>query len=123
LSGVGALDRTVSSQFKRLVFSDIIEVKMSGDEIAASYLARVYFGGGATGLACAATTRYKKKTEDLTLAQFAMLMGLLKAPTTYDPLRNPDEAKQRRDDVLDIWLASGIITQANVNQAKQEPLQ
>jgi membrane carboxypeptidase/penicillin-binding protein len=122
LNGVGALDRSVSSQFKRLVFSDIIEMNVSESEITEAYLARAYFGNMATGLGCAAMARYKKQVKDLTLAQFAMLIGLLKAPTAYEPLRHPEAAMKRRNEVLDIWLVNGIATEADVDRAKQEPL-
>jgi penicillin-binding protein 1A len=115
-------DRTLSMHFKQLVLSDIIETELSEEEVAKELLARMYFGKGANGLDCAAMVRYNATVEKLTLGQFAMLIGLLKAPTNYDPEKHPETALQRRNAVLNIWLEKGIATPEDVERAKAEPI-
>jgi penicillin-binding protein 1A len=115
-------DHTIARIFKQLVLSDLIELKLSDDDIATALLNHSYFGQHATGLDCAAATRYNSTVEKLTLAQFAMLIGLLKAPTNYDPIKRPIEARERRNKVLDIWYERAITSQADTEAAKLEPL-
>jgi Transglycosylase len=115
-------ERTLVSQFKRLVLSDIVETTMSEEAVVNELLARSYFGQGATGLECAARSRYNRNIENLSLAQFAMLVGLLKGPNNYDPDRHQEAALERRKTVLDIWRDQGIVTPEDVVRAKAEPL-
>ena len=115
-------DRTNSYLVKTLVLHSIVKARLNRTEIAKVILDRSYLGKGAYGLGCAAATRYGKRVSHLSLAQFAMLIGLIRGPTDYDPDHHPDRALKRRNDVLDIWLANGIATKQQVDAAKLEPL-
>ena len=114
--------RTIERQLKTVVLSHLLALNLSRTELSAVIFDRAYFGKGANGLGCAAATLYNKDVIDLSLAQFAMLIGLIKGPTFYHPARNPSAALKRRNDVLDIWLAKGIATKQQVDAAKLEPL-
>jgi hypothetical protein len=115
-------DRTVLKQLKTLVLSDIIEMNLDDETIGREVLARSYFGKGSNGLECAAGTRYNTSVDKLTLGQFAMLIGLLKGPTRFDPESKKAAALERRNFVLDLWHHKGIVTQEDVERAKAEPL-
>jgi Transglycosylase len=115
-------DRTLLALFKRLVLSDIVELRMSEEAIGKELLARSYFGKYAIGLDCAAAIRYNTTVDNLTLGRYAMLIGLMKAPTMFDPDKHKEAALERRNSVLDLWRDKGIATQADVEKAKLEPL-
>ena len=94
----------------------------SKDEILAFYLNQIYYGGHAYGVEAAAQTYFGRAATDLTLAQAALLVGLPQAPSYYNPLLNPDEAKGRQEVVLGLMLKDGHISQAVHDQAVVEPL-
>ena len=85
-------ERTFTRKAQELVFAVWLESKFSKDEILQLYLNRVYFGGGANGIDKASRTFYGKSAYELTLMEAATLAGVLKAPTTYNPARNPEDA-------------------------------
>lgn len=77
-----------------------IERELSKEDILALYLNKIYLGKRAYGVAAAGQVYYGKELNDLTVAQFAMIAGLPKAPSTYNPIVNPDRALLRRNYVL-----------------------
>ena len=103
-------ERTISRKAQEAVFAIWLESKFSKDEILQLYLNRVYFGGGANGIDKAARAFYGKSAYELSLMEAATLAGLLKAPTTYNPTKNPDEAKARAKLVLDAMVDQGYVT-------------
>jgi hypothetical protein len=116
-------ERTVKRSIVQIVFADMIEMQLSEKDIGEAFLARTYFGKRAIGLGCAAASHYGKEVDVLSLAQFAMLIGRLKSPTTYDPIRSPERAIVRRNAVLDIWAQRGLASAPDVERAKLEPIQ
>jgi penicillin-binding protein 1A len=112
------LDRKINEMF--LAWQ--LEEKMSKDEILDQYLNTVYFGSNAYGIEAAARTYFDKAPVELTLAEAALLAGLVQAPSVYDPRLNPEAALTRRDQVLDDMLQYGFIDQTEFDGAIDEPL-
>jgi penicillin-binding protein 1A len=81
----------------------------SKKEILEQYLNTVYFGANAYGAEAAAKTYFNKKAADLTLAESAMLAGIINLPSAYDPFADPESATKRRNVVLDNMLRYGYI--------------
>ncbi|HEY8060441.1 MAG TPA: transglycosylase domain-containing protein [Acidimicrobiales bacterium] len=88
-----------------------LEKTMSKQEILERYLNQVYFGGGAYGVQAAAEIYWGQDVEDLDWGQAALLASLIQNPVGYDPVREPDLARQRRRVALDRIVELGYITQ------------
>ena len=110
-------ERTITRKAQEMVFAIWLETKFSKDEILQLYLNRVYFGGGANGIDKAARTFYGKSAYELSLMEAATLAGLLKAPTTYNPSRNPQDARARAKLVLISMVNEGYIDGTDAKQA------
>jgi penicillin-binding protein 1A len=93
-------DRTFIRKFNEILLALQIERELEKDRILELYLNKIYLGNRAYGLAAAAQVYYNKPVNELSLAQMAMLAGLPKAPSAYNPLANPERAKIRRDWIL-----------------------
>jgi penicillin-binding protein 1A len=98
------------------------EKEHSKKEILEQYLNTVYFGANAYGAQAAAKTYFNKEAEDLTLAESAMLAGIINLPGVYDPFTDPESAKARRNVVLDRMLEYGYITKAEHERAVKSDL-
>ena len=85
------------------------------------YLNSVYLGSGAQGMSAAARLYFDKRLSELTLAEAAMLAGLIQAPTRYDPIRNLEAAQRRAAVVVDAMLETGAIDVKAAEKAKAEP--
>lgn len=103
-------DRTLPRKIKEALLAIKLEQRFSKDEILALYLNRVYFGAGTYGLEAAAQRYFGRPAKDLTVYQAAMLAGLLKAPSRYNPVRDPDLAKTRAEVVLSTMVDTGVLT-------------
>ncbi len=99
-----------------------LERRYTKDEILELYLNQVYFGSGAYGVASAARVYFNKPVQELTLPECALVAGLLKAPSRYSPLVNPDLAVERRDIVLRQMLNTGKIDSATYQKAASAEL-
>ena len=116
-------NQTLLRKYQELTVSIAIEQRYSKDDILDLYLNSVYYGEGAFGIDAAAKTYFGKSAADLDLAQSAMLVGLLPAPSAYSPISgNPVYAKERQATVLSRMLDNGVITQAQSDAAKAEVL-
>jgi penicillin-binding protein 1A len=102
-------EQTLSRKFREAVLAYQLEQRLSKDEILAKYLNTVYFGNGAYGIQAAAETYFRRSASDLTLAQAALLAGLISAPATYDPVVHPKLAISRRNEVLTRMRELGMI--------------
>ena len=116
---------TSEKSFKRKAIEAMmafqLERKYSKDEIITLYLNEIYFGHGAYGLAAASEVYFgKKNPKDLTVCECAMLAGILKSPTGYDPIRHAKQNKERRGLVLAKMVELGFITPAQYEEAKVE---
>src|SRR5437763_8818753 len=99
-----------------------LEDKLTKTQILERYLNIVYFGEGAYGVESAAHRYFGVTAAKLSVAQSALLAGLVQSPTQYDPLHNPDAAKQRRDEVLGRMQTAGFINAAERQAASAAPL-
>src|ERR1700709_573426 len=97
---------------QELVLALWLERKFSKAEILELYLNRVYFGSGAYGVEAAAQRYFGKSARQVTVAEAAMLAGLVKSPSRLAPTRNPEGAEQRAQTVLTAMADAGFITQA-----------
>ncbi|HEX3827733.1 MAG TPA: transglycosylase domain-containing protein [Sporichthyaceae bacterium] len=95
-----AHEHTVTRKLKELKYALEIEKKLSKDQILDNYLNISYFGAGAYGIEAASRRYFSKSSNNLTLTESAMIAGIVRSPTKYDALANPDASKQRRDVVL-----------------------
>ncbi|MGE5624862.1 MAG: penicillin-binding protein 1A [Bacillota bacterium] len=98
-----------------------IEHELTKQDILALYLNKIYLGERSYGVGAAAQAYYGTDVAHLTLAQTAMIAGLPQAPSTANPLVDPERALARRGYVLGRMLANGYITQAQYQQAMAEP--
>ncbi|MDP9406214.1 MAG: transglycosylase domain-containing protein, partial [Actinomycetota bacterium] len=92
--------RTVTRKLREAVYAIELERRLSKDEILASYLNLAYFGNGVYGIGTAAEYYFDRDVADLTVAQGALLAGLIRAPGDNDPIDHPRAAKGRRNIVL-----------------------
>ncbi|MBV6480014.1 MAG: Penicillin-binding protein 1A [Ignavibacteria bacterium] len=99
-----------------------IERTYTKEEILAYYLNTVYFGKGAYGVEAAAQTYFNKSSKDLDLDESAILVGVLKSPSNYDPVDNPDAALKRRNLVLEGMYESDFITKEQLDLTMNDPL-
>ena len=100
-----------------------LEKRFSKGEIPARYLNIAYFGSGAYGVEAAARRYFSKPAADLNLIEAATLAGIVKGPTAYDPLRNPENATQRRNVILQRMATAGFITPEQSARATAIPME
>jgi penicillin-binding protein 1A len=105
-------DRTLERKGQELVYAVELEQTYSKPQILGLYLSRVYFGAGAYGIEAAAQRYFGLSAEHLTVREAAMLAALMKSPTDYNPIENPDRSDERTKLVLDAMVESGAITDA-----------
>lgn len=116
-------NQTFLRKYQELAVSVAIEQQYSKDQILDMYLNSVYFGDNAFGIEDAAKTYFNKTPKDLTLAESAMLIGVLPAPSAYSPISgDPKLAKERQNTVLTRMVNNGYITQAQKDTAYNEQL-
>jgi len=115
-------DRTIDRKLREALLALSIENELSKEEILELYLNKIFLGKRSYGVGSAAEIYYGKKVEDLTLAQSAMIAGLPKAPSKYNPIRNPKRAKIRRDYILQRMFELDYITESAYQTALAEKL-
>ena len=103
-------ERTVRRKLEELVLALWLELRLGKENILELYLNRVYFGGGAYGVETAAQRFFNKSAQHLTLAESAVLAGLLKAPSRYSPVFNPDVAWARARGVLAAMVEAQLLS-------------
>jgi penicillin-binding protein 1A len=109
-------------KFRELLIALQIEAHHSKKEILEAYLNQIAFGVGAQGIEQAAQAFFGKPALQLNLPEAALLAGLPKSPTRYNPFRYPERAKQRQRVVLSRMAAVGAISAADAEQAARAPL-
>lgn len=115
-------ERSFSRKINEILLALQIERELSKDEILELYVNKIYLGNRAYGIEAAAQVYYGKSIRDVSLAQMAMIAGLPKAPSRFNPLVNPVRSKERRDWILGRMLKLGRIDQARYDQALAEPI-
>lgn len=114
-------EKTYGRKINEIFLALKIEQELSKDRILELYLNKIYLGNRAYGVAAAARVYYGKSLKDLNLAQMAMIAGLPKAPSRYNPVINPKRALTRRDYVLRRMASLGFISDAEHRWAKAQP--
>ena len=115
-------EKTYIRKLNEIFLALKIEKELSKNEILELYLNKIFLGQRAYGIATAAQIYYGTDLSNLTLAQSAMLAGLPKAPSSTNPITNPEAAVQRRQYVLKRMLDVGFITQAEFEYANAAPV-
>jgi penicillin-binding protein 1A len=115
-------EKTITRKLAEGCVATRMEQRWSKDRILETYLNRVYYGNRATGADAASRTYFSKPPSELTLPEAALLAGLPQAPSRLDPLSRPEDAKRRRDLVLEAMADTGAITQEELAEARQAPL-
>ena len=115
-------ERVFSRKFNEILLALEIERKLSKNEILELYLNKIYLGNRAYGVEAAAQVYYGKHSSELTLAEMAMIAGLPKAPSRYNPLANPRRALIRRDWILSRMHDLGYITEQDMQAAIEQPV-
>ncbi|MDH5734775.1 MAG: penicillin-binding protein 1A [Gammaproteobacteria bacterium] len=113
-------EKTYARKLNEIFLAMKIEQALSKDQILELYLNKIYLGNRAYGVAAASQVYYGKALADLDLAQMAMIAGLPKAPSAYNPVINPDRALTRRDYVLKRMLDLGIIQEPEYRWARAQ---
>jgi penicillin-binding protein 1A len=115
-------EKTLTRKAKEILLSLKIEHMYTKEEILELYLNKAYFGPQSYGIAAASASYFGKAVKDLTLAEAALLAGVLRAPSEYSPFKNPDLAAKRRERVLKCMLALGYIANEDYTEASNTPL-
>jgi penicillin-binding protein 1A len=113
-------ERSFSRKISEILLALQIERELSKDEILQLYVNKIYLGNRAYGIEAAAHVYYGKSMGELSLAQLAMIAGLPKAPSAFNPLANRERAKERRDWILGRMYRLGKIDEARYQQAFAE---
>src|ERR1700730_1012854 len=114
-------ERTLQRKLQEVELALWLERKHSKSEILELYLNRVYFGSGAYGVEAAAQRYFGKSAKNVTLAEAAMLAGLVKSPSRLAPNRNPEGAEKRAQTVLAAMADARFITQAQAQASIGHP--
>jgi penicillin-binding protein 1A len=115
-------EQTLKRKIYEVLLAWKIEQNLSKDQILEVYMNQIYLGQRAYGFASAAQIYYGKKLPEITVAEAAMLAGLPKAPSAYNPVVNPKRAKARQQYILQRMYQLGYITEAEYAKAKDEEL-
>lgn len=113
-------ERSFSRKINEILLALQIERELSKDEILELYVNKIYLGNRAYGIEAAAHVYYGKSINELSLAQLAMIAGLPKAPSAFNPLANAERAKERRDWILGRMYRLGRIDEARYKLALAE---
>jgi len=115
-------EKTLTRKLYEALLAFKIEHSLTKEQILELYVNQIYLGQRAYGFGAASQTYFNKSLEQLTLAELAMLAGLPKAPSMYNPISNPQRAKQRQQYVLRRMTELGYITAAQYDDALKAPL-
>ena len=119
-------ERTIKRKLKEILMSILLEVHYSKDEILEAYFNEIYMGQDGSravhGLGLASSFYFNKPLIELKAHELAMLVGIIKGPSQYDPRRRPERVRERRDLVLKIWAEAELIRPDEYEAAKALPL-
>ncbi len=119
-------ERTLTRKFNEMIMALILEYRYNKAEIMSAYINEVYLGQdgarGVHGFGTAAEFYYGKPLEELSIAQIALLVGLVKGASYYNPYRHPERALQRRNLVLEQMHELGFIEPSELKKVHGEPL-
>jgi penicillin-binding protein 1A len=114
-------ERSYARKLREAVMSIAYEWHHSKREILTEYLNRVYLGQGVYGMPAAARLYFDKPLSELTLSEAAMLAGMIRSPSRYNPIRNLQAAQARAGEVIDAMQEYGLIDHTSAREAKAYP--
>jgi penicillin-binding protein 1B len=118
--------RTLQRKINEAIMAILLEAHYSKDEILTAYVNEIFLGQDRSraihGFGLASQFFFRRNLKDLSADQIALLVGMIKGPSYYDPRKNPEHCLQRRKVVLDIMYSQGLISQEDLNQALASPL-
>ena len=109
--------KNIKRKVQELLLAFWLEHKFTKDQILALYMNRVYLGNGTYGIESAANKYFQKTSNDLNLREAAILAGMLKAPSRYNPIASKERANERAKIVLQNMVKADLITEAQMKQA------
>jgi len=115
-------EKTYTRKIYEILLTFKLEHMLTKDQILEIYMNQIFLGNRAYGFAAASETYFGKPLKDVTIAEAAMLAGLPKAPSSYNPISNPKRAKARQLHIIERMLENGFISEAQANAAKTEEL-
>ncbi len=116
-------EQTLKRKMNEWALALQIERYYTKNQIMELYANHIFLGANAYGVEAGAETYFGKQAKDLTVGEAALLAGIPKAPGEYSPTTHPEDAKRRRDLVLDLMAKNGFATSAEVEAAKAKPIQ
>ncbi|MGE3857152.1 MAG: transglycosylase domain-containing protein, partial [Dehalococcoidia bacterium] len=116
------MEQSVTRKIEEAIYATEIASNYSREQILEWYLNVTNYGGVYNGVETAAQGYFGVSAADLTLAQAALLAGIPQSPALHSPYLNPEGARARQAQVLDLMVAHNYITQAEADEAKREPL-
>ncbi|MEU4377457.1 penicillin-binding protein [Pseudonocardia alni] len=117
-----ATEQTPARKLKEARIALQLERQLSKDEILNRYLNIVFLGNGSYGIAAGARTYFNTTPDKLTVPQAALLAGMVRSTTQFDPVQNPETATERRNLVIEQMRQQGMIDDAQARQATAAPL-
>ena len=114
--------KTITRKVQELLLALWLEHKFTKEQILSLYLNRVYFGNGAYGIEAASNRYFQKNSEDLNILEGAILAGMLKAPSRYNPIASKQKAIERAKVVLGILREQNLLDEKGYNQALRLPI-
>ncbi|RJG07293.1 penicillin-binding protein 1A [Noviherbaspirillum cavernae] len=115
-------EQTLKRKVYEMLLAWKIEQNLSKDQILEIYMNQIYLGQRAYGFSSAAQIYFGKKLQEITVAEAAMLAGLPKAPSAYNPVANPKRARVRQQYILQRMFNLGYITEAEYEKARDQQL-
>ncbi|MDG2242674.1 MAG: PBP1A family penicillin-binding protein [Rhodospirillaceae bacterium] len=112
-------ERTIARKIREALLALWLEQKFTKDQILTLYLNRVYLGAGTYGVEAASRTYFDKPARNLTVYQSAMIAGLMKAPSRYNPKTDIDAARSRTAVVIGAMVDAGYLTSTQADTAKR----
>ncbi|MEG0919998.1 MAG: penicillin-binding protein 1A [Comamonas sp.] len=115
-------EKTYTRKIYEILLTLKLEHALSKNQILEIYMNQIYLGNRAYGFSAAAETYFGKPLKDVTVAEAAMLAGLPKAPSAYNPISNPKRARARQQYIIDRMEENGFINKVQADEARAEPL-
>lgn len=115
-------EKSIRRKVQELLLAFWLEYKFNKEQILTLYLNRVYLGAGTYGIEAASQKYFQKTSRDLNTMEAAIIAGMLKAPSRYNPIASKERAMERAYVVLKIMLDNELITEDNLERIKQMPI-
>ena len=115
-------EKTFTRKIYEILLTFKLEHMLSKDQILEIYMNQIFLGNRAYGFAAACETYFGKPLKDITIAEAAMLAGLPKAPSAYNPISNPKRARMRQRHIIDRMLENGFISEKDAAASKEQEL-